>query len=679
MLETTQLQMNNGSIAINPENLDELLEKEWLLTNNRGSYASGTILGCNTRRYHGLLTASLQPPVERMLTLSNLLETVRFGDQAYELSNFEFSDRLHPQGYRFLKQFRQDSGVHFCYELGGCEQIGRPFKLAVQIEKSIYLAHDQDLLIISYDISGYDEQGQFTLMPLVGLRDFHSLQSSSASLSMDQNDQVFTAHVLDPHGPAVHFLCPHAEFEWGADWWYAMYYRQEARRGQHDYEDVWAPGVFKINFSCPTRINLIVHATPGLQRPGPLDVDVDEIIESLRDRREKLFCWADVQDRHEKTLVQAADQFIVSRQINETQRSTSIIAGYHWFADWGRDTFISLPGLLLSTGRYSEANQVLTTFGSALEEGMIPNRFDDYGGEPHYNSVDASLWFINAAYQYLLATQDKETFQERFRPIISEIVDAYGAGTRFNIHADEDGLIIAGDPETQLTWMDARCNDISFTPRFGKPVEVNALWINALHILAETGSNPDEHEKYLRQIQKTQESFRSLFWNSQENCLYDNVLPDGTPEGAIRPNQIFAVSLPFSPLNSDQQRSVVQAVQEHLLTPYGLRSLSPEDSRYQGQYQGDQFQRDSAYHQGTVWAFLLGPFVEAFLKVNHFSEQSRQEAYAMITPLLDRFDQDGCMGSVNEIFDGDFPHRAKGCIAQAWSVAELLRCKKMLR
>jgi predicted glycogen debranching enzyme len=391
-----------------------------------------------------------------------------------------------------------------------------------------------------------------------------------------------------------------------------------------------------------------------------------------------LFDQADARDETMKSLVKAADQFIVKRDINESPNSVSILAGFHWFADWGRDTFISLPGLLLDTGRTDEAKEVLLTFAHALDEGMIPNRFDDYGGAPHYNSVDASLWFIQAAYQYLRTTEDNKTFTNQLRPAITEIVSRYQSGTRFNIRSDEDGLITAGDPETQLTWMDARCNGVSFTPRHGKPVEINALWINALHIMAETASDQQERERYARLAETAEQNFVRLFWNFENNCLNDCILTDGRVDAAIRPNQIFAVSLPFSPLDEKYQFAVVNVVKDELLTPYGLRSLSPRDSRYRGRYIGDQFQRDSVYHQGTVWAFLLGPFIEAYLKVHSYSEEAKAEAGEMMQPLLRHIDEDGCLGSINEIFDGDWPHRPSGCVAQAWSVAALIRCYKLL-
>ncbi len=669
MLEITEVQTANKDLPIDPMDIDTMLEKEWLLANRRGSYVSGTALGCNTRRYHGLLIAALQPPVQRIVTLSSLLETVQVDESKYELANFEFSDRLHPQGFRFLKEFRQDAGVHFRYEL--------PENLTV--EKSIYLDHEHDLVVVSYEFDGPARPIRFSIMPLLAMRDFHSLQSSSASLTTEQTDDAVTARFLDPSGPALHLTCRQAAFQRGPDWWYSVHYRRDRERGQGDYEDVWAPGIFLAEIQAPGTIHLAAEATNALQRPGPIQVEPEELIQNLQTRRQGLLTQAEAIDAEEESLVTAADNFVVQRRTSETHDSATILAGFHWFADWGRDTFIALPGLLLSTGRHSDAKQVLQTFAAALSEGMIPNCYDDYGGQPSYNSIDASLWFVNAAYQYLHATEDKQTFEQDLFPAIAQIIKKYSQGTRFEIHADKDGLITGGNPDTQLTWMDARCNGISFTPRHGKAVEVNALWINALHIAAETAPQNSDRQPFTEMAQNASTSFVNLFWNEQNGCLNDCVYPNGFADAAIRPNQILAVSLPFSPLNRNQKTSLLAVVEEHLLTPYGLRSLSPMDSRYQPHYHGDQFQRDSAYHQGTVWAWLIGPFAEAFLKVNAFSPHARQQVAEIIRPLLNHLHRDACLGSVSEIFDGDYPHKPQGCIAQAWSVAELLRIKKLLR
>ena len=668
MLNATATKVANHSLVIDPADVDSLLEKEWLLCNSRGSYSSSTVIGCNTRRYHGLLVAAFQPPVKRFVTLADLLETVECAGKSYPLANFEFSDRLHPKGYLHLKEFRKDTGVHFIYQLD-----------QLTVEKSIYLSYDQDQVIINYDFSGQADSVRFKLMPLVALRDFHAMQSSSSSLTVDETDNVVTVHSLDPNGPAVHLYCSTGTFERGSDWWYAIHYRRESQRGQDYYEDVWASGAFQCEITAPGRITLVAQATAALERPGPMDIDSDEFIQELRLRQDRLISTAQAEDETEKILVKAADQFIVRRQMTESTHSASILAGYHWFADWGRDTFIALDGLLLCTRRFDEAREVLKTFATHLDQGMIPNCFDDYGGTAHYNSVDASLWFVNAAYQYLLACDDVDTYREILYPTICRIIDAYHEGTRFDIHAEDDGLLNAGNSTTQLTWMDARCNGVSFTPRFGKAVEINALWINALRIAAETASQKTDREKFNAIADKAAESFVKLFWNEKNQCLNDCVFPDGTPDPAIRPNQIFAVSLPFTVLDRKKQSAVVSVVSEQLLTPYGLRSLSPLDSRYRPIYQGDQFQRDSAYHQGTVWGWLIGPFAQAYLKVNSFNPHARLQVKEIIAPLLDHLENQACLGSVSEIFDGNYPHSPKGCIAQAWSVAELLRIFKLLQ
>ncbi|MFB0524509.1 MAG: amylo-alpha-1,6-glucosidase, partial [Phycisphaerae bacterium] len=386
----------------------------------------------------------------------------------------------------------------------------------------------------------------------------------------------------------------------------------------------------------------------------------------------------------------------------------TVLAGFPWFADWGRDAFLALPGLLLSTSRFDEAKSVLTTFAQATDEGMIPNRFDDRSDTSYFNSVDASLWFINAAFQYLSATGDSKTFTQELLPVIRWIIDSYQKGTRFGIHADADGLITAGDNDTQLTWMDAKYDGVAFTPRCGKAVEVNALWYNALCLITQfyAERNKDIAEHFRCMAQKVAGSFCEIFWNEALGYLNDHILSDGSVDTSLRPNQIFAVSLPYSvgfpawhglparentakmavppggwgpsPLSLQQQKSIVDIVQKELLTPYGLRTLNVQHSDYKGTYIGPQQQRDEAYHQGTVWPYLIGPFVEAYLKVNEFSRKSKKKAAEFIEPLMKHLTEDGCLGQIGEIFDGDNPHKPKGCIAQAWSVAELLRAYQLI-
>jgi predicted glycogen debranching enzyme len=376
----------------------------------------------------------------------------------------------------------------------------------------------------------------------------------------------------------------------------------------------------------------------------------------------------------------AADQFIVTRSCNEGKAQT-ILAGYPWFADWGRDTFIALPGLLLSTGRYEQAQSVLSTFAQAADQGMIPNRFDDRSDMTHFNSVDASLWFINAAFQYLEASSDLSTFEQQLLPVIHGIIDAYRTGTRFGIHADQDGLISAGSSETQLTWMDAKCDGVAFTPRHGKAVEINALWHNAIAHLAQYYKDRDTQQaQYYQDLaEQVAHSFQSVFWNEAKNYLNDTVYPDGSVDASLRPNQIYAVALPWGPpLSHAKQAAVVQAIESHLLTPFGLRTLDPANPAFADAYTGPQWDRDSAYHQGTVWPYLLGGFADAYLRIHDYDHQSKLKVFRLIEPLLEHFSQSSCIGSVSEIFDGNPPHGPKGCFAQAWSVAELLRVYKMV-
>ena len=683
--------------AIEDESIDSLLTKEWLLTNHRGSYASSTIVGCNTRGYHGLLIGSVAPPANRIMALANCLEMLIIDKRVFELSTFEFSDKFAPAGFSYLKQFRQDTGVHFDYELDG-------FK----VTKSVYLLRDIDTVCVCYLFTSVMPPAEFILRPFVALRDFHTLQKSCTSLcSTWLGNALLVRH--DVPGSCELFLrCPGMNFENDPQWWFNFIYRQDRERGQNFTEDLWTPGFFKCRIERPTQIVLwarltaagtdpncggclAVAGTPALSLsngatdPEP-NTDIETVKEALARHQNEITTSAKDKDEKFRILCLAADQFVVRRsghgsRATRHEQGTTILAGYPWFADWGRDAFISLPGLLLGTGRFEEAKSVLCTFAQAADQGMIPNCFDDHSNAVHFNSVDASFWFINAAFAYLDVTGDSQTFTQQLLPTIHWIVQSYQDGTRFGIHADNDGLITAGSPDTQLTWMDAKYEGVAFTPRYGKAVEVNALWYNSLRALAYfyAGRNSENAYHYQAMAEKVAWSFCSLFWNEAAGYLNDCILPDGTVDASLRPNQIFAVSIPFAPpLSLEQQTSIVNTVQRELLTPYGLRTLNVQHPNYKGKYIGPLKDRDRAYHQGTVWPWLIGPFVEAYLKVNQFSPVSKIKAAHFIQPLLEHLTEQACLGSISEIFDGDSPHTPRGCIAQAWSVGELIGAYQLI-
>ncbi len=683
-----------ASISTSDESVENLLTREWLLTNERGGYSSSTIIGCNTREYHGLLIGSLNPPANRIMALAKCMEMVIFEGQSrsgpdpgvsqnvsprkvYNLSTFEFDGKFAPQGFTHLKRVRRDSGLHFDYEF---EQL--------TLTKSVYLLRETDTVVLVYDFAGVQEPGEFVLRPFVGLRDFHTLQRSDAPLySRWLGHSLLIRHDV-PDSCKLFLNCPSMYFEKDEQWWFNFVYRNEKQRGLNFTEDLWTPGFFKCRIQAGKPATIVFHAnlSPSQSGRNPeqlLKVEIDEIYKDLCKHQSGVTSAAKNGDDKFRTLCLAADQFITKRQTNtepEHTHRTTVIAGFHWFADWGRDTFIALPGLLLSTRRFDEAKSVLTTFAQSADEGMIPNRFDDRTGTAYFNSVDASLWFINAAFQYLNATGDSETFTQHLLPTIRWIIDSYHNGTQYDICADSDGLITSGNYETQLTWMDAKYDGVSFTPRCGKAIEVNALWYNALCLCARfyDGRDAENARHYKSMVDKVKVSFCKLFWNEKTGYLNDCILPDGSVDSSLRPNQIFAVSLGFSPLSPQQQAAVVDVVQKELLTPFGLRTLNAGDDRYKGIYTGPQQQRDEAYHQGTVWPWLIGPFVESFLKVNDYNRKSKKQAAEFIQPLMQHLTGQGCIGSISEIFDGDAPHNPRGCIAQAWSVAELIRAYELI-
>lgn len=648
---------------------DELLAKEWLLTNSRGGFASASVIGCNTRRYHGLMVGTHTPPANRIAALSNCLETLTCKDHSISLSTFEFNRTLHPRGYEYQVSFRKDLGVHFDYELG-----------IANLTKSIYLLPDSDVVAVVYEFSNLCDALEFTVRPFAAMRDFHALQNNHAEFSSTLTDQGVILHNDNSQLGKLTVHCETMRFEQDPQWWHHFLYRIERSRGQDCFEDLWSPGQFCTRVERPMQIVLWASLTDDSQTCSLEAMDIDIVIDALRLREKELLATCSPHDTFSRHLFLAAGQFIPERTINNVTTPT-ILAGFPWFLDWGRDTFIALEGLCLCTGRAEVAWGVLTTFAHAVSEGMIPNRFDDYGNPPHYNSIDASLWFVHAAFAYLNSTGDTQNFSTKLLPAINWIMESYRRGTRFGIHADTDKLITGGDAETQLTWMDAKYNGITFTPRYGKAVEINALWYSNLCHLARfyKGRQPENAHFYTELASQVAHSFVRLFWNEQTGYLNDCVHPDGIADTSLRPNQILAVSLPFSPLDNLHQQKVVAAVERELLTPRGLRSLAPSDPRYKGRYCGHQGQRDAAYHQGTVWGWLIGPFIEAYLKAHNHSSDAKRKCRTWLAPLLRHLEEEACIGSISEIFEGDPPHEPCGAFAQAWSVAETLRVWQYLQ
>ncbi|MCP4375646.1 MAG: glycogen debranching protein, partial [bacterium] len=646
------------------EQIDSLMDREWLLGNRIGAFASSTIAACNTRRYHGLLIASATPPVDRIMMLSTVMERLETDQGSYELATNEFDEAFAPRGYRYLDEFRYDAMVTFVYRTGGYE-----------LTRDILLAETSNAVTIRYTLRG--GSGRLVLSPFAAIRDFHHLRRVSDETQMTFFQATESGAVVqDPTNPdhTLHLMGHSGQFKAAPDWWYNFYYRQEQIRSQDAHEDLYCPG----NFTYELNDGVSCYFSAALDEP--VKFNFDATVQRKTERRVELEDAVGTHaDKTMRALARASDVFVVNRSFPNAVSSMSILAGFHWFSDWGRDTFISLPGLLLNTGQFAQARKVFKTFSSHLSNGMIPNRFDDYGGSPHYNSIDASLWFIIAAERYIQTTGDISFWKDTLLSVCDTILRTYREGTSFGIHADADGLLTGGSETTQLTWMDAALGEETITPRYGKAVEINALWYSAHRIMAQRCDGCDKSlgQHYADLADIIAPAFTRVFWNDDYQCLYD-CINDEIMDAAIRPNQIFAVSLPHSPLAADQQQAVVDTVTRHLLTPRGLRTLSPKDPSYKPRYEGSPQLRDRAYHQGTVWGWLIGPFIEAYLKVNPESPQAVEQAGEWLEQFDEHLPEAG-LGYVSEIFDGDPPHHPRGCIAQAWSMAELLRAKCLVQ
>ena len=637
-------------------------QREWLVTNGIGGYASGTISGNLTRRYHGLLIAAFKPPVGRTQLIAKLEETADYDNSDWSLATNRWAGgAVEPKGYLSIESFR----------LEGTTPVWR-FALAdAVLEKRIWMRQNENTTYVQYSLVRGSGPLRLTVKALVNYRDFHSSTHAGdwwMRVEAAENGVQITA--FDGAIP-FYLLSADAKFEPKHEWHRDCFLPMEKYRGLDDREDHLLAAVASLELSVGQSATLVLttNARTDLDGARPLAEHVE---------RERNLCskWqasdargASAAPAWVRQLILAADQFVVKRSLPGEADGRSIIAGYHWFGDWGRDTMIALPGLTLTTGRPEIAKKILLAFARYVDGGMLPNNFPDAGGQPEYNTVDAALWYFEAVRQYVDATKDTEAVLKLY-PVLAQIISAHIKGTRYNIHVDDaDGLLYAGEEGVQLTWMDAKVGDWVVTPRIGKPVEVNALWYNALRTMVKLAPIAEKSADPFQKMADTVRQSFSKFWNSVANCCYDVIDdPRVGNDSSLRPNQILAVSLPESPLSREQQKIVVDVCARQLVTSHGLRSLAQGEPGYQGHYGGGPRERDGAYHQGTVWGWLMGPFVLAHLRVY----RDPRTAQSFLEPLGTQIASHG-LGTLSEIFDGDAPFTPRGCIAQAWTVAEVLR------
>ena len=659
--------------------VNEALGREWLVTNGLGGYASSTVLGVNTRKYHGLLVAAFNPPINRWVLLTKLDEELKIGSETYALGANEFHDVIHPEGYRFLSSFVLSPLPTYKYAVEG-----------VKLQKTIFMPYMKNATATTYEIyNPLKEKVSLHVSPLVNSRHIYNTtdrDSLSWSFIQKRYREAVVIETSDSLSSLILSSGNDNSFVEESWWVEKIFYRVDASRRESSVDDQFRPGFFKFSVGPKEKKKFYVLAVAGKKGKGAQSLfsSFGKRIEGIEllyreeiERRKGLL--GQFRERHSdlemedwmKWLIQAADSFIVSRA---STKKKSVIAGYHWFDDWGRDSLISLPGLTLVTGRFEDAQEILLTFERYCHKGVIPNRFSDKaGGTPLYNTVDATLWFFNAVLQYLKYTGDYRFVQEKLWKTLNEIIEYHVQGTTFGIHMEEDGLIAHGP---QLTWMDATTIDKFVTPRNGKAVEIQALWYNALktmQLLAKRFNQSDKAETYYSMAGKARASFSEKFWNPKKGCLFDVVGNDGA-DSSLRPNQLIAVSLDFPIVDLKRGEKIVDIVWKRLWGTYGLKTLPDNDPRYIGKYLGDWGHRDSAYHNGTVWAWLLGSFTTAFLKTKNHEEPWRDFTFkSFLQPLFREEIHRAGLGTVSEIFDGDEPHISRGCISQAWSVAEPLR------
>jgi len=639
---------------------------EWLVTNGLGGYASGTVAGQLSRRYHGILIVPTKPPLGRKVLVSNIEETIFCGGKEFHLYTRHMeSGGINPKGFKYLERFH----------LEGTSPVWTFSLSDTKLEKRIWMEQGSNTTYVQYSLHRSSEPMTFRIRALINFRDHHAetkINEWNPNIK-STNDGI---EIIPPSSSLTYYLLSkNATLEIDLEWVKGFHFSNEAYRGLPDREDLISVGEFVAELTNGESFTIVATT----DKSSSLDGDLALLTRQLYEQQILDQASQPVKESWVNQLYLTADQFIVQRAIDEDHLGHSIIAGYPWFGDWGRDTMISLPGLTLATGRESTARSILLTYAQHIDRGMLPNNFPDVGDKPMYNTVDASLWYFEAIRAYYRQTGDIELLALLYSSL-KDIIEWHTEGTRHNIKVDpEDGLIYAGEEGVQLTWMDAKVDGWVVTPRIGKAVEINALWYNALLSMVVFADQLGKPIKpYLKAAERTKLGF-GKFWNNRLNYCKDVIGgPDGDDE-SLRPNQIIAVSIYHSPLDSLQQRDIVDVCTNKLLTPYGLRSLAPSTQTgnpnpdYVGSYGGNREERDAAYHQGTVWGWLIGPFISAHLRAYN----DPLTAKSILLPLIRQLSSHG-LGSISEIFDGDQPHISRGCISQAWSVAEVLRVSKQI-
>jgi len=644
--------------------IESLQKKEWLDVNGRGGYASSTPLGCHTRKYHGLLVSHLERPTGRFVLLSKCEESVSFQSTESLLSLHKYSGLYYPSSLHCLERFEQDLFPRFFYRIGSANLV-----------KEIMFVHGTDILLIRYCLKETVLGARLTVRPLLAYRGLHELAHENSYLRADTGVVPGGFSIAPYDGMPVFSMTASGDalFEAAPDWYRGFEYCEERNRGFAYEEDLFLPGVFTCLLEPEREIVFCASCSGSIDDPVAL-WSTEEL--RRREQKKELHGLCADADATEMALYEAARAYV----IRDPQDTPSVVAGYHWFYEWGRDTLISLPGLTFYTGRVSEGVEILQALADRRKNGIIPNTVSG-SGDDTYNSVDASLWFFWCVQELLSVTGDRALVMKEFWPVLNDIASSFMSGAAEQVVMCKNGLLRAGDAATQLTWMDATVRGVPVTPRHGCPVEINALWYNGLRFLRdlaeETGENPPFDIDGL--ADRVKSAFEDAFWLPVQGYLADVWNPgEKSRDESIRPNQIFALSLPCNVITDQEKgKKILRTVTAELFTPYGLRTLSPSDPRYRGRYRGSPDERDGAYHQGTVWPWLIGHYGEALLRFEGDSPETQPRINGMVRTLQGHLSMYG-IGHIAEIFDGDYPHRPNGCIAQAWSIAELIRLQALV-